>query len=751
MSKNESSIQDLDGDFSDWIEIYNPSGIEVNVEGYYLTDDDENLAKWQFPSAIIPAGGHLLIYASEKDLTVGTELHTNFKISQSGEFIVLSNAQAEVISTIPPIWLESDHSYSRISDGSDQLVSTESSTPGDANDIPNAIFSSHSSGYYDSAITLELSSSSSSEIRYTLDGSLPNADSPVFSELELGVNQSSNEGISFIPTTPLEGPYQLEVFKWKTPETVNQCHVVRYAAFSGLEMLSSVQTKTYFIGSQLSEKYSFPVVSLVTDSLNLFDYENGIYIPGSSHDEVGWAWWPYGNYHNRGQEWEREMHISYFQENGELALDTDAGMRMRGFGSASNPQKSFNVYFRNDYGLEVANLSLFPDSASEKFRRLTFRNSGNDFLQTHFKDAFLQRVISPLNLDLQAFKPVVLFINGEYWGIHNIREKYDEHHFNYQYGVEPEEVNVLGICGEVEEGENSEYLDLLTYLDDHDLDEEENYTYVSDRVDISNLIDFQIAEIYFANYDWPCNNFKIWKSTEPESKWRFLIFDLDLSFGFSENSAPSVLSMEHASSESSEWPNCPCSNKLFRKLLENENFRNRFVERFAYCQESVFDTPIIEEVLNEFVELYLPEMEEHIARWNYPASMDEWYNQIDILRRFAEERPCYVEDNVRSFFEVESYDFDCSVSIIGESEEELVIFPNPSEGKISVFNNSASHFEHSELSVYNSAGYQVKKYKEVNIPKGSAFSLDLTDLSSGIYHVNILTNNSQKSVKLILQ
>ena len=219
----------------------------------------------------------------------------------------------------------------------------------------------------------------------------------------------------------------------------------------------------------------------------MFDYENGIYIPGRRHDDDGWAWWPHGNYHNRGIEWEREMHISYFQENGELVLDTDAGMRMRGLGSTSNPQKSFNVYFRNDYGLKVANLSLFPDSASEKFKRLTFRNSGHDFLQTHFKDALLQRIAEPLDLDLQAFKPAILYINGEYWGIHNIREKYDEHHFNYQYGVDPDEVNVLGICGEIEEGENSEYLELLTYLNDHDLDDQENYDYVSDTVSYTHL------------------------------------------------------------------------------------------------------------------------------------------------------------------------------------------------------------------------------------------------------------------------
>ncbi len=750
MSKNETTIQDLDGDFSDWLEIYNSGNSEVNLEGFHLSDDSEDITKWVFPSAMIPAGGHLLVYASEKNLTAGIELHANFKISQSGEPLILSNPEGEVVSRIPSIWMAADFSYARIADGSEQLLATENSTPGELNILPNAIISSHLSGYYDSPITLNLAASSSNVIRYTMDGSLPDADSPIFSELELGLNQSSNEGISFIPTTPLEGPYQLEVFKWKTPEEVNRCHVVRYASFSGNQLVGNVTSSTFFIGPQLSEGCSFPVVSLVTDSLNLFDYESGIYIPGMRHDQEGWAWWPYGNYHNRGQEWERKMHISYFNEEGELTLDTDAGMRMRGFGSTSNPQKSFNVYFRDDYGLDLANLELFPDSASEKFKRLTFRNSGQDFLQTHFRDALLQRIAAPLDLDLQAFKPAILFINGEYWGIHNIREKYDKHHFNYQYGVSSDEVNVLQKCGEVEEGDNAEYLDLLSYLSDHSLAEEENYAYVSDRVDISNMIDFQIAEIYFANYDWPCNNFKIWKSSSPESKWRFLIFDLDLSFGFSESSA-SAVSMEHDTSESNEWPNCPCSNKIFRKLLENENFRMRFVERFAYCQENVFDTPIIEDVLNEFVALYLPEMGEHIARWKHPASLDEWYNQIEIMRRFSAERPCYMEENIRDYFGLQSYGFDCSVSIIANSQQEIVIYPNPSYGIIALFNNSSSNFEHAELSVHSSTGNLVRKLKGVNIPKGTSVDLNLERLSAGIYLVSIQTDGLVMSTKLVIE
>ena len=174
----------------------------------------------------------------------------------------------------------------------------------------------------------------------------------------------------------------------------------------------------------------------------------------------------------------------------------------------------------------------------------------------------------------------------------------------------------------------------------------------------------------------------------------------------------------------------------------------RFVERFAYCQENVFDTPIIEDVLNEFVALYLPEMGEHIARWKHPASLDEWYNQIEIMRRFSAERPCYMEENIRDYFGLQSYGFDCSVSIIANSQQEIVIYPNPSYGIIALFNNSSSNFEHAELSVHSSTGNLVRKLKGVNIPKGTSVDLNLERLSAGIYLVSIQTDGLVMSTKL---
>jgi hypothetical protein len=186
--------------------------------------------------------------------------------------------------------------------------------------------------------------------------------------------------------------------------------------------------KHFFIGDELYERYNFPVFSLVTDSLNLFQYDTGIYIPGVKFEEIGWQWYPYGNYRERGRDWERISHISFFEENRNLIFETNSGIRVRGSGSACNPQKSLGIYFRNEYGVNKIDYQIFEDSNVQFFKRLILRSSGNDMLKTHFRDAVLTELLKPLDLELQNFRPAILFINGEYWGIHGIREKLDEYY-----------------------------------------------------------------------------------------------------------------------------------------------------------------------------------------------------------------------------------------------------------------------------------------------------------------------------------
>ena len=749
MASNSTTIEDEDGDFSDWIELYNTTNSTISLLNYSFSDDSNNLNKWIFPEISISPHGYLLVFASNKNTLDTIELHTNFKISSTGEELYLSNNIGTLINQTNSINLSTDESYARIIDGGPSWVETNTPTPDSINIFNTGIYNAHTSGFYNNSFELDLIKlNKNQQIHYTLNGEIPTINSYMYTHpINISNNSQTPYSISGIPTTPLSGPSHLYDFIWQVPTSVYKCNVVRYAAFEQGILQGKIYSKTYFVDSGVNNKYEIPIVSIITDSLNLFDYDTGIYVPGKRFDEDGFNWWPVGNYHNRGLLWERDVHITLLTHFGGIGFETNAGMRMKGYGSASNPQKSFNVYFREEYGIKKTSYPIFNNPQTEYYKRFTLRNSGNDFIYSHFKDVMLQDVMSIMDLEKQDFKPSILFINGEYWGIHNIREKYDKYYFKYKYGIDENEINILGICGIPEEGSNLDYNNLIDFIEQNDLSIGANYSHVSNKIDINNFIDFQIAEIYFANYDWPCNNFKIWKDNQPDSKWRFLIYDLDLSFGYSANSSYSTASMEHALRVENYWPHCGCSNILLRKLLENEDFKNLFISKFANHLRTTFDVDRIINIIDEFESTYENIIEEHINRWKYPATVSDWENEILILKEFAKNRPCNMSFNIMSFFNLTNFDFDCFV----ESDEanRFIVGPIPNNGYFFVSNNDLN-ITNSTITIINIHGQVVYNENSIDLMKGEKKYFDLTNLSNGTYILQIISNNYSGQKKIIL-
>ena len=755
MSKNDTTINDDDGDFSDWIELYNTSDTAVNMLNYNLSDDDDNLNKWTFPEIIISPHGYLLIFASDKNRLDTTELHTNFRISSSGEKLYLSNNLGTIIDQTNSINLNSDEAYARITDADPRWAKTKTPTPRSSNTFSTGIYNSHPSGFYDNSFQLELIKlNENQEIHYTLNGGIPSSNSPLYtSPIIINNNSQTQYSISGIPTTPLSGPDQLYDFIWEEPTSVYKCNTIRYAAFEGENRESEIYSKTYFVDPAINARYEMPIISLVTDSLNLFDYDTGIYIPGKSFDEEGFSWWPNGNYHNRGELWERDVHITFIKDSGQIGFETNAGIRMRGYGSTCFPQKSFNIYFRNEYGINKTSYPIFNNPEVEYHKRFILRNSGNDVIYSHFKDAMLHEVMSTMDLEKQDFQPSITFINGEYWGIYNLREKYDRHYFKYKYNIPEDSINLLGVCGMIEEGDNSDYMNLYNFVEQNDLSYNENYFYVSEKLDINNFIDFQIAEIYFANYDWPCNNYKIWKDNQANSKWRFLIYDLDYSFGveqFNNNAVYSTASMEHATSTENDWPYCECSNLLFRKLLQNEDFKNLFISKFSDHLKTTFDTDRIIGIINEFESLYTNEIEEHIDRWSYPNSKTSWENEVEKLRVFAKERPCYMDINIGSFFNL-SYsiadELDCAKQ---NSNNSLILVPNPNNGDLFLLNTSDEDIINAKITITNLNGQKVYQEYNIDLLRNERKYFNLSKLDNNMYIIKVASSNFFEQIKMII-
>ena len=752
LSSNKNGLTSLDGSHHDWIELFNNSSNSINLLNYSLSDDKENYQKWLFPDISIPPNGYLLVFTSGQENIIGAELHANFKIKKSGESLFLSDVSGTLISSVIPIELGDDQSYSRVPDGASTFAILNTPTP-PLNSINNStIIASLNSGYYETDTTLHLTCSNNShKIHYTLNGAQPSTQSLKYEgNIALTTDNFGSNDISLIPTTPLEGEWPLPTYIWKVPKNVNKAHVVRFAAFKDGVIKSQIYNSTFFINPQKNERYTLPVISLITDSINLFDYEKGIYIPGKRFDEEGFNWWAIGNYLNRGRDWERVAHLSYFDTKGNIGFETKVGIRMKGGGSTSNPQKSLNLYFREEYGLKKLEYPVFKNSENTNFKRLAFRNSGNDFLKTHFKDAMLQSVFKQFNLDIQEYSPSVLFINGEYWGIHIIREKFDKYYFKYKFGIDEDNVNILGICGKVEEGDNEDYKLLTNYFASNDISDAEHYEFIKEKLDIENFIDYHIAEIYYANYDWPCNNYKIWKTNDANSKWRHLIYDLDLSFAYDARSSFYTPSLLHATKEENGWPHCSCSNLMFRSLLENEEFQKEFINRFVYHLENAFKPSNIQDSINHFKALLHPEMQEHIDRWGYPKSMEDWYNNIESLNEFALNRSCFMKNHIVDFFESNNLDFSCVSSNLNTiSLEKITIYPNPNEGDFQLTNNNLGNLS-GFLIITDMTGKIVYKKTNFTLPGFTKKWINIKNLSTGSYILSIRGKENHGVKRLII-
>ena len=295
----------------------------------------------------------------------------------------------------------------------------------------------------------------------------------------------------------------------------------------------------------------------------------------------------------------------------------------------------------------------------------------------------------------------------------------------YKCGADEDSLDVLSICGEIEEGDNADYLSLLEFVNSKNISEEDNYQYVKSQIDIDNFMDFQIAEIYFANYDWPCNNYKIWREQKPDSKWRFLIYDLDYSFFESDLSSYTTNSIDHAASTSNEWPHCNCSNAIFRNLLVNQEFKLLFIEKFHHHLESTFSVDRINSIIDDFTNMYSSEMQNHINRWGYPESINKWEEEIEKMREFAEERPCHMVSSIVSFFDLFEFGFDCTDNYNGITDD-IVFAPNPNNGNFSIFNNSDQQIESGIAIVTNSLGQKVYENTLFSL---SLQALSMTDLS----------------------
>lgn len=661
MASNGSTIADEDGDYEDWIELLNVSDTEISLMGYGLSDDYNNPFRWVFPDIVIGAGEFLLVWASGKDRSVpGGELHTNFSIASAGEEIILTRPDGILVDELPPTPIPRDISYGRQPDGTDDWFYFKEPTPADSNTtepylgiLDPPVFS-HEGGFYSSPFDLYIEAGHpDSEIYYSLDGSEP-GDTSLYYTGSVYVYERDD-----IPNDISEIPTNID-YNWQPPGgQINKIMVVRARTFRDGYIPSETVTHSYVVDPAGANRYTFSVVSLATHRDNFFDDEIGIYVPGIHYvPNPEHPWHQQGNFTQRGIEWERPVHFEYFGLDGIGGLYQNAGVRIHGGASRSSAQKSLRLYSRSRYEHDWFEYPFFIDKDIPRVKRFILRNSGQDWQYTMLRDVMMQQLVRELDLDYQAYRPVIVFLNGEYWGIHNLRERIDKYYLETNYGVDPENVDLLTGNMVVIEGDNYHFNNLRSFLSDNDITDPDNYAYVRTQMEFRNFIDYNTSQIYIRNTDWPANNNDYWRPRTPEGRWRWILYDTD--FGFGRDGGPNAYlhnTLAFATAENSDhWANPPWATFMLRTLLQNEEFKIQFVNRFADLLNTLFLPERVIALIDTLQEMYEPEIEEHQHRWYPNHTPTRWLNQINVMRTFAEKRPQPVREHIMNHFGLSGMD-----------------------------------------------------------------------------------------------
>jgi len=704
---NASTLHDEDGDTPDWIEIYNAGDTLLNLKGYMLTDNVNKNHYWKFPSVQIASHGYVVIYASGKDKAKGKHLHANFKLKQLKESVYLFSPDKELIDSIAAMCNPTNKTIARIPDGANTLHIAAATPLGSNNTativnstyVQDTLWTDQQGGYYAQPLLLELKNKhTQNTIYYTLDGSDPDENSFRYSN-KMQIIDRSNEEVVFANMVD-KNAYR--------PEKLHKGTVVKAQVYSGGCPASNIYTSTFFIGTNpLKAKYT---VSLTTDKNNLFGKDKGIYVQGNNY-----------NYFQRGKNWEREAHIEIYDMQNSSVLSQDIGIRLHGNSTRIADQKSFKLYADDSF-----NYPFFDQKPHlSSFKTLMLKRS-NTRLEVIYNDDMSNHLVENIDVDYCACETVSLYINGEYWGIYSLRERQDEHYIKNNYSLSDVDLDVVAYEKNgyvVEEGDEDNYNDLISFLKSSD-PADENFLYDAGQLlDIENMIDFYVAQFYFANVDFPNNNLRMWRPRTEDGKWRFFFYDLDFGMEFIHDENL----FEYTKPNNTNQIHPEFSTFILKTFIRNKAFADMFYKRFLELMQTEFSTEKVVRTIDEYKEIYAPLMPDHINRWGVPLSYIEWERHVERLRSFARQRPLVLKQQLHESFGTP-----------------ITMHSNPETQTFSF--NILSSDEKATIEVYNIQGMLMLKE---TFEHGEQYTLSHS-LNTGIYLIKVTVGSNTYTEKMIL-
>lgn len=537
------------------------------------------------------------------------------------------------------------------------------------NQVSNGdIIFSKDSGFYKDSFRLSIYAPTE-EIYYTLDGSDPDKQSFKYEKPILIEDASKNpnkycermETTTSFLTEEVE-EYSSNPKSYVIPkEPVDKCVTLKAIYYDRNGKRSDVTEKVYFVGFQEKSGYDgMNIISVVTDPENLFGYDSGIYVTGKTFDTwfqenkdhdswelEHWAFWG-ANYRNKGLEWERECNIQIFNKERERVLSQNVGVRVQGGESRAFLPKSLNFYAREEYGIDKMYYDFWGTGYFPK--RMTLSIGGGDEY-TKIKDRLVSELAKDCNITTMNYEPYILFLNGEYWGVYHLTEKYDVQYIEYYYDVDRGTLidDIIMIKnGEVETGVRADYhisySEMLDFISNADMTDDENYRMACEILDMESFIDYFAVEGYIGRCgDWPDQNFALWRSrnvsTKPyeDGKWRWILFDVNsTAMGENQIELDAIGYMRKTSI-------------LFDNLCNNKDFQKCFSERMIEIADTVFEKERVNQKLTEYVEELEGPMENHFQRF-FGTSNEKFYEEIEKLRVFFDNRRPYVMDSIQQHF-----------------------------------------------------------------------------------------------------
>ena len=664
--------------YEDYIELYNPSDETVSLEGLYLSDDPADPLLSALPADTLGPGQYYLIYAAgEGDSAPADCPYVSFGLTEEETILLtwVNETEDGVVSahTIDSVYVPSGITsgavYAASEDGGAEFAEARPS-PGASNSaapltVDEPVFLTPG-GFYEDSAEVVLSAAEGLTIRYTLDGSEPTEDSFLYVEPLVLTDPSSSENVYSAreDITSLDRKYQ-------APEgPVDKAAVVRAAAFDGDGNRSNTVTSTYFIDFGEKEGYEDAVIlSLVTDPEGLFSDEMGIYVRGSLYEDAldageiyeEFPWielMDYTQYYWEGMESERPAHLELYSVYGDALLDQSCGIRIRGNESRSFPQKSFTLYSRKRYEKEAFDPVLFDSGIS--YPSLILNNSKT------LKKVFFFSLVEDRGAAVQRYIPCQVFLNGEYWGMYYLMERYSSEYLDGYYGADEETSTLIKDTRYVADGDPEgieSYRALRDYLDREDLDDPEVYAGLLAQMDMQSFIDWMCTNIYIANTDSKPleNNVYTWQSglaapgaeagslAYSDGKWRWMLYDLDdsLAVGTSMENGETY-TMDSFTDHAGYAPSGYLDDKPMAALMKNADFRRQFVLTFLDMANENFRAERILSLLDEIEAEYTAWADASWERWNANPQDKPFAEQVEELRVFFENRfdyivPCLAE------------------------------------------------------------------------------------------------------------